>query len=106
MSSMRPPMLAGPMPRQTKRFNIGSLDQLIGVGVGLGMGVAVALRTGAGLCAAGAGDAAGSCACAPRAPNAIAPKRNTQIAIIRPLKSRAERHLSFILGKRPFNPVG
>jgi hypothetical protein len=32
-----------------KRFNIGSLDQLIGVGVGLGIGVAVALREGAGL---------------------------------------------------------
>jgi hypothetical protein len=37
------------MPRHMKRFNIGSLDQLIGVGVGLGIGVAVALREGAGL---------------------------------------------------------
>ena len=46
---MRPPMLAGPMPRHTKRFSIGSDDQLIGVGVGLGVGVAVALRDAAGL---------------------------------------------------------
>jgi hypothetical protein len=42
-------MLAGPIPRQTKRFNIGSLDQLIGVGVGLGTGVLEALRTGDGV---------------------------------------------------------
>jgi hypothetical protein len=49
MSSIRPPMLAGPMPRHTKRFNIGSDDQLIGVAVGLGVGVAVALLTGEGV---------------------------------------------------------
>src|SRR6266516_2503392 len=52
MSSMRPPMLAGPMPRQTKRRNIGSSDQLTGVGVGLGVGVGVGvgLADVAGLC--------------------------------------------------------
>ena len=38
MSSTRPPMLAGPMPRQTKRRSIGSSDQLTGVGVGVGVG--------------------------------------------------------------------
>jgi hypothetical protein len=32
-------MLAGPILRKTKRFNVGSVDQLIGVGVGLGVGV-------------------------------------------------------------------
>jgi len=37
-SSMRPPMLAGPMLRNTKRLSVGSVDQLIGVGVGLGLG--------------------------------------------------------------------
>jgi hypothetical protein len=34
-------MLAGPMLRHTKRFRIGSCDQLIGVGVGLGDGEGV-----------------------------------------------------------------
>src|SRR6266480_7737457 len=48
MSSMRPPILAGPMPRNTRRFSIGSSDQLMGVGVGLGEGKA-------------AGEAAGVC---------------------------------------------
>jgi hypothetical protein len=42
-------MLAGPMPRQTNRLSMGSVDQLIGVGVGLGIGVADAVRDGAGL---------------------------------------------------------
>jgi hypothetical protein len=42
-------MLAGPMPRHTKRFSMGSFDQLIGVGVGLGIGVAVALLVAVGL---------------------------------------------------------
>ena len=37
------------MERHTNRFNMGSLDQLIGVGVGLGLGAA------AGLCAGAAG---------------------------------------------------
>src|SRR5436305_12098247 len=99
MSSMRPPMLAGPIPRQTKCFNIGSVDQLTGVGVGLGIGVAVALRAADGLCAA-AGDweAAGFCAWAANAPNAIAANRSAQIATISPPKSRAERHVSFIWG--------
>src|SRR6266436_3665369 len=55
MSSMRPPILAGPMPRNTKRFSIGSSDQLMGVGVGLGEGKAAC----AGRCAAG--EAAGVC---------------------------------------------
>ena len=50
-------MLAGPMPRKTNRFNIGSSDQLTGVGVGLGVGVA--LRTGAGLWVAGVCDGGG-----------------------------------------------
>jgi hypothetical protein len=82
-----------------KRFKIGSLDQLIGVGVGLGIGVAVALLAGDGLwAAAGVGEEAGFCACAPNAPNAIAPNRSAQIATISPPKSRAERHVSFIWG--------
>src|SRR5258708_7476475 len=99
MSSMRPPILAGPMPRQTNGFSIGSVDQLTGVGVGLGTGVAVALRVGDGLCAAaGDSEAAGFCACAPNAPSAIAPNRSAQIATMSPPKSRAERHVSFIWG--------
>ena len=78
MSSMRPPMLAGPMPRQTKRFSIGSADQLIGVGVGVGVGVG--LRAGAGLCeGAGLGDDAGFCACVAIAPSAIDPNARAQI---------------------------
>src|SRR2546421_9110850 len=43
MSSIRPPMLAGPMPRKTKRLSIGSSDQLIGVGVGVALGDGVAV---------------------------------------------------------------
>src|SRR5882724_15385 len=46
MSSMRPPMLAGPIPRNTNRLSIGSSDQLIGVGVGLGEGVAAGVPVG------------------------------------------------------------
>ena len=49
MSSMRPPMLAGPMPRKINRFNIGSVDKFIGVGVGLGVGAGVTVRVGVGL---------------------------------------------------------
>src|SRR5947199_7083446 len=52
MSSLRPPMLAGPMPRNTKRLSIGSSDQLIGVGVGLGAGTAALWVWGAGVCEA------------------------------------------------------
>src|SRR2546428_6078237 len=54
MSSIRPPMLAGPMPRNTKRLSIGSSDQLIGVGVGLGLGAGAAALwfCGAGVCEA------------------------------------------------------
>src|SRR6266496_3115543 len=91
MSSMRPPILAGPMPRKTKRLNIGSFDQLIGVGVGLGIGVAVALRSGEGL-----GDAAGVCdattfsACAANAPSVVVTSNSAQIATSRPRRSRAE----------------
>src|SRR6266550_1722361 len=102
MSSIRPPMLAGPMPRHTNRFSIGSDDQLIGVGVGLGVGVAVALRDAAGPAglwdAAGVAEGVGSCACAPSAPKAMAPNISAQIATISPPKSRAERHFSFIWG--------
>src|SRR5258706_10476413 len=91
ISSMRPPILAGPMPRQTKRLSIGSVDQLIGVGVGLGTGVAVAVRGGAGLLAAvGDSEAAGVCACAPNGPHAIAPNNSAHIATMSPPKSRAE----------------
>ena len=36
-------MLAGPIPLNTKRFNIGSDDQLTGVGVGEGDGVGLGL---------------------------------------------------------------
>src|SRR5881392_757954 len=43
MSSMRPPILAGPMPRKTKRLSMGSSDQLIGVGVGVALGEGVAV---------------------------------------------------------------
>jgi hypothetical protein len=46
MSSMRPPMLAGPIERNTNRFSIGSLDQFTGVGVGLGTGVGVGVGVG------------------------------------------------------------
>lgn len=49
---MRPPMLAGPIARNTNRRKSGSFDQLMGVGVGDGVGVAVAARVGAGVCVA------------------------------------------------------
>src|SRR5206468_1014431 len=96
MSSMRPPMLAGPIPRQTKRFNIGSLDQLIGVGVGLAGGVA--LRVGDGVCAAeGVWEGIGFSACAANAPSPIAKIATAQIAHTSPQRSRAEElHFSFI----------
>src|ERR1041385_592985 len=50
MSSIRPPMLAGPIARNTNRFNIGSDDQLTGVGVGLACGVGVGVGVGDWLC--------------------------------------------------------
>jgi len=84
-------MLAGPMPRKTKRRNNGSFDQLIGVGVGLGTGVAVALRSGDGL-----GEAAGVCeatafsAGAANAPSVIVTNNSPQIATSSPRRSRAE----------------
>ncbi len=46
---MRPPMLAGPILRQTKRLSMGSVDQLMGVGVGLGLGLWEAAAVGAGV---------------------------------------------------------
>jgi len=39
-------MLAGPIARNTNRFNIGSVDQLTGVGVGLAAGVGVGVGVG------------------------------------------------------------
>ena len=87
------------MPRHTKRFNIGSLDQLMGVGVGLGTGVGEVLRAGDGVCAAAAGDEGFvPSACVTNVPSAIAPNISTQIAASSPPKSRAERHVSFIWG--------
>src|SRR5437773_8794312 len=89
MSSMRPPMLAGPMPRNTNRFSIGSLDQLIGVGVGLGLGVAVALAAGDGFCPTANGcEAFGFSACAAKAPNAIVTEISRTNAAARPPSSR------------------
>src|SRR5580765_8437330 len=90
---MRPPILAGPMPRNTKRFSIGSSDQLIGVGVGLGEGKGAC----AGRCAAG--EAAGVCegvgvwACAASVPTA-----NAQTATNSHFKARIARNVS-VMGK-------
>jgi hypothetical protein len=50
MSSMRPPILAGPMLRQTNLRNSGSSDQLTGVGVGLGDGLGLTDGVGVGVC--------------------------------------------------------
>src|SRR5581483_504456 len=104
MSSMRPPMLAGPMPRNTKRLSIGSLDQLIGVGVGLGVGVCVADAVEAGdwpCTGANGRDVAGFSAWTARAPNVITIKASAQIDTTSPPMSRAERHVCFI-GEIPF----
>ena len=90
---MRPPMLAGPMPRQTNRFNIGSLDQLIGVGVGLGLGVGMALGVGDGFCKVAAD---GFSACAAKAPSAMVTEISRPKAAARPPSSRTERRVSFI----------
>src|SRR5262245_13103182 len=103
MSSMRPPILAGPMPRKTNRLSMGSLDQLIGVGVGLGVGVAVAAAVAAGDCAA-AGVCVGTgfpalTAIVPRVTTMIA---SAQSAVSSPATSRAERDVCFI-GEIPFN---
>src|SRR5436853_4729969 len=86
MSSIRPPMLAGPMPRNTKRLSMGSSDQLIGVGVGLGAGAAALWVCGAGVC-----EAFGFWACAPSVPRtrAHAPTNNH-------FHSRIARNVSFI----------
>src|SRR5260370_34267358 len=91
ISSMRPPMLAGPIPRQTKRLSIGSVDQLTGVGVGLGIGVAVPRRDGAGLLPpAGGGGAPRVFACAPHAPHPPAPKRSAPNSTLSPPQSPAQ----------------
>src|SRR3989442_13303541 len=85
ISSTRPPMLAGPMPRNTKRFSIESSDQLTGVGVGLGAGTALWGWGAAGLweavggwVAAGVCEAFGFCAWTPSVPRtrADAPTSN------------------------------
>src|SRR5436190_10366290 len=104
MSSMRPPMLAGPMPRKTNAFSIGSLDQFIGVGVGLGAGVE-ALRAGEGFWpAAGVCDGVGLSARTARAPSVTAINASAQIAARSPATSRAERDVCFI-GEFPFNRI-
>src|ERR1041384_3945952 len=102
MSTRRPPMLAGSIPRKTNRLSIGSFDQLIGVGVGLGVGVPDADGVAAGVWAA-EGVCAGS---GPSALTAIVVNVTTiiaraQIAESRPATSRAERHVCFI-GEIPF----
>src|SRR5262245_51108451 len=100
MSSMRPPMLAGPMPRKTKFLSIGSLDQLIGVGVGLGAGGA--LRAGDGPCVAdGVCEGTGFSARTANAPRVTAISASAQIAARSPPTSRAERDVCFI-GEIPF----
>src|SRR6185436_19705941 len=102
MSSMRPPMLAGPMPRKTKRFSIGSLDQLTGVGVGLGVGGDGAVRAGDGVCVAeGVCDGSGFSALTAIAPSVTTMRASAQTAASRPPSSRAERHVCFI-GEIPF----
>src|SRR5438067_1373457 len=100
MSSMRPPILAGPMPRKMNRLTIGSLDQLIGVGVGLGVGV-----DGAGAVAEGDCAAAGVCvgigfsALTAIVANVTAIIARAQIAVRSAATSRAERYVCFIWGK-------
>src|SRR5438132_4687860 len=92
MSSTRPPMLAGPMPRNTKRLTIGSFDQLTGVGVGLGAGACALWVCGAGPCeAAGVCEAFGFCAWTASVPRtrAHAPTNNH-------FHSRIARNVSFI----------
>src|SRR5204863_2476415 len=104
MSSLRPPMLAGTMPRKTNRFNIGSFDQLIGVGVGLGAGWDGWVRAGDCCCVAeGVCDGSGFSALTAIAPSVTTIRASAQTAASRPPSSRAERHVCFI-GEIPFNP--
>jgi len=92
-------MLAGPIPRHTKRLSIGSVDQLIGVGVGLGVGVAVPVRAGEGLCEGnGVWEATGPSARAANTPKVIASSPSAPIAASSPPKSRAEQRISLIWG--------
>jgi len=90
-------MLAGPIPRNTNRFNIGSPDQLIGVGVGLGTGP---VRAGDGVWTA-AGVCDGFSARTAIAPSVTTKRASAQTAASRPPTSRAERHVSLI-GEIPF----
>src|SRR6185295_5687006 len=102
MSSMRPPMLAGPMPRKMNRLSIGSLDQLIGVGVGLGVGVDEAAAVADGdWAAAGVCVGTGFSALTANVPSVTAIIARAQIAVRSPATSRAERHVCFI-GEIPF----
>src|ERR1044072_1141138 len=97
ISSIRPPMLAGPIPRQTKRRSIGSVDQLIGVGVGVAEGVATADEVGAGVC-----DVDGVCcefgfsARAAKAPSVIIMRAKAASANTNRATLPLERHASFI----------
>src|SRR5574341_1270262 len=92
---MRPPILAGPMPRNTKRRSKGSLDQLMGVGVGEAGGVGDA---------AGVGDWPGVGVCCGRgcsawtasAPSVTTTKTKVVIANNRRATSRFNQHASFI----------
>src|ERR1044072_85638 len=102
MSSMRPPILAGPMPRKMNRLSMGSLDQLIGVGVGLGTGVEVAAAAAEGDCAAaGVCVGTGFSALTANVPSVTTIIASAQIAVNSPVTSRAERHVCFI-GEIPF----
>src|SRR5436190_5326207 len=91
MSSIRPPMLAGPMPRNTKRLSIGSSDQLIGVRVGLGAGAAALWVGGAGVC-----EAFGFCAW-----TASVPRTSAHTPTNNHFHSRIARSVSLI-GELPF----
>src|SRR5437588_3251088 len=99
MSSMRPPMLAGPMPRKTNRFSVGSVDQLIGVGVGLGVGVGETATVAEGVWpAAGVCAGLGFSARTASAPRVATINTSAAIALSSPLSSRAERHVC-LMGK-------
>src|SRR5437660_8531829 len=95
MSSMRPPMLAGPIPRKTNRFNIGSPDQLTGVGVGLSAGIGGPVRAGDGVWVL-EGVCDGFSARTASAPSVTSRRASAQTAASRPPNSRAERHVSLI----------
>src|SRR5215207_3904245 len=94
MSSTRPPMLAGPMPRKTNRLSIGSCDQLTGVGVGVGVAEGVGVCT-FGACGVGAG--AGFCARLAAVPSASAQAKASSHT-----KPDTEVDLTFIRGGLPF----